>query len=118
MKGEINLKEIALILLNPFICHLLIHVGNCLLLHLHKKTHRLRERTYGYQGGRVVGREIGTDMYTLLYLKWITSKDLLYSTGNSTQCNAAGWMGGEFGGEWIHVYVWLSRFVVKLSQRC
>ena len=26
--------------------------------------------------------------------------------------------GGEFGGEWIHVYVWLSLFVVhlKLSQ--
>ena len=25
--------------------------------------------------------------YTLLYLKWITIKDLLYSTGNSAQCN-------------------------------
>ena len=25
------------------------------------------------------------DMYTLLYLKWITNKDLLYSTGNSAQ---------------------------------
>ena len=27
-------------------------------------------------------------------------------------------MGGEFGGEWIHVYVWLSPFTVdlKLSQ--
>ena len=22
------------------------------------------------------------DMYTLLYLKWITNKDLLYTTGN------------------------------------
>ena len=29
--------------------------------------------------------EFRIDMYTLLYLKWITSKDLLYSTGNSTQ---------------------------------
>ena len=28
------------------------------------------------------GREFGIDMYTLLYLKWITNKDLLYSTGN------------------------------------
>jgi len=30
----------------------------------------------------------------------------------------AAWMGGEFGGEWIHVYVWLSPFAVhlKLSQ--
>ena len=37
-----------------------------------KQTHRLRERTYGYQGGRVVGgivREFGIDRYTLLYLK-------------------------------------------------
>ena len=36
-------------------------------------------------------------MYTLLYLKWITNKDLLYSTGNSAQCYMAAWMGGEFG---------------------
>jgi len=59
-------------------------------------------------------------MYTLLHLKWVTNKDLLYSTGNSTQCYVAAWMGGEFGGEWIHVYVWLSPFVVhlKLSQHC
>ena len=29
-------------------------------------------------------------------------------------------MGGEFKGEWIHVYVWLSPFTVhlKLSQYC
>ena len=37
------------------------------------------------------------DMYTLLYLKWITNKDLLYSTGNSAQCYVAAWM-GEVGG--------------------
>ena len=24
---------------------------------------------------------------------------------NSAQCDVAAWMGGEFGGEWIHVYV-------------
>ena len=28
---------------------------------------------------------IGVDIYTLLYVKEITNKDLLYSTGNSTQ---------------------------------
>ena len=33
-----------------------------------------------------IGREFGMDMYTLLYLKWITNKALLYSTGNSAQC--------------------------------
>ena len=43
---------------------------------------------------------------------------LLNSTGNSAQCYVAAWMGGESGGEWIHVYVWLSPFPVhlKLSQ--
>ena len=43
-------------------------------------------------------REFGIDMYTLLYLKWITNKVLLYSTGNSAQCYVAAWVGGEFGG--------------------
>ena len=60
------------------------------------------------------------DMYTVLCLKWITNKDLLDSIRNSSQCYAAAWMGGEFGGEWIHVFVWLSPFAVhlKLSQNC
>ena len=30
--------------------------------------------------------QFGIDMYTLLYLKWITIRDLLCSTGNSAQC--------------------------------
>ena len=51
-------------------------------------------------------------MYTLLCLKWVTNKDLLYSTGKSVQCYVAAWMGGELGGEWIHVYVNLSPFTV------
>ena len=60
------------------------------------------------------------DMCTLLYLKWITNKDLLFSIGNSAECYVVALMGGEFGGEWIHVYVWLSPFSVhlKLSQHC
>ena len=63
-------------------------------------------------------REFGINMYTLLYLKWLTNKDLLDSTGNPAQCCVAAWMGGEFGEEWIHGYVWLSPFDVhlKLSQ--
>ena len=31
-------------------------------------------------------RELGMDMYTLLYLKWTANKDLLYSADNSAQC--------------------------------
>ena len=74
-------------------------------------------------GGRMgegTVRESGMDMDTLLYLTWRTSKDLLDSTGNSAQCHVAAWMGGEFGGEWIHVHVWLSPFAVhqKPSHHC
>ena len=38
------------------------------------------------------------DMYTLLYLKWLTNKVLLYSTWKSAQCYVAAWKGGEFVG--------------------
>ena len=64
-------------------------------------------------------REFGMDMYTLLYLKWIINKDLLFSIWNSAQWYVAAWMGGEFGGKWIHVYPWLSVPVhLKLLQHC
>ena len=74
----------------------------------------------GRKDAEGIGRELEMDLYTLLYLKWITSKDLQYSIGNSSQCYAESWIGGEFGGEWIHVYVRLSLFAVhlKLSQHC
>jgi len=56
--------------------------------------------------GEGVVRESGMDMDTLLYLKWITSKDLLFSTGASAQCYVAAWMGGGGGlGENGHVCV-------------
>ena len=64
---------------------------------------RLREGTYGCRGKDGGGgfREFGMDMYALLYLKWITDKDLLYSKG--IQLNVMwqpGWE-GSLGGEWI-----------------
>ena len=34
-------------------------------------------------------REFEMDVYTLLYFKWITNKDLLYSMWNSAQCYVA-----------------------------
>ena len=65
-------------------------------------------------------QRFGMHMYTLLYLKWITNKILLYSTGNSAQYSMAAWTRGESGGKRIHVYVWLNPFVVDLtlSQHC
>ena len=51
-----------------------------------KQTHRLREQTYGCQG---IFREFGMDMYTLLCLKWINNKDLLYGTWKSVHSYVA-----------------------------
>ena len=42
----------------------------------------LRTSLWLGEGGGI-GRGFGMDRYTLLYLKWITHMDLLYSTGNS-----------------------------------
>ena len=41
----------------------------------------------GWRDG--IDREFGMDMYTLIYLKWITNKDILDSTCNSAQCYVA-----------------------------
>ena len=39
----------------------------------------------GEEWGEGIIREFGMDVYTLLYLTWRTSKDLLSSRGNSAQ---------------------------------
>ena len=52
------------------------------------------------------------DVYTLLYFKWITSRDLLYSTGSSAQGYVAVWIGGGGWGR-NSAYVWLSSFTVQ-----
>ena len=54
--------------------------------------------------GKEIERKLGTDMDTLLYLTWRTSKDLLSSTGNCAQCYKPAWMGGKTGGERIDIY--------------
>ena len=51
-----------------------------------KQRHRCREQTYGHQGGKAAGGgegemmnwEIGIDMYTLMCIKWMSNKNLLY----------------------------------------
>jgi len=53
------------------------------LTYKQQQTHR--EQTYGCQREGIV-REFGKVMYTLLYSKRITNKNLLYSTWNSAQC--------------------------------
>ena len=52
-----------------------------------KLRHRCREQTYGHQGGKATGGlggvvvmywAIGIDMYTLMCIKLMTNKNLLY----------------------------------------
>ena len=56
-----------------------------------KSRHRCREQTYGHQVGKAavgggdgggMNWEFGVDMYTLMCIKWMTDKDLLYKKIN------------------------------------
>ena len=46
-------------------------------------------------GGGGINWETGIDRYTLLFIKHITSKGLLYSTGSSTQYSVMAYIGKE-----------------------
>ena len=59
-----------------------------------KLRHSCGEQTYGHQGGKVAGGvgwggvmnwAIGSDMYTLMCIKWMTNKNLLYKKINKIQ---------------------------------
>ena len=58
-----------------------------------------------HQGGMVGGINwgIGIDKNTLLYIKWITNKYLLYNTVNSSQYSVMTYMGIKSKKEWIYV---------------
>ena len=51
-----------------------------------KQRQRCREQMYGHQGGKVAWErgggvmnwEIGIDIYTLICIRWVTNKNLLY----------------------------------------
>ena len=74
-----------------------------------KQSHRCRKQIYGYQGQRWVVRginwKIEIDIYTLLYIKQVTNKNLLYSTENSTPYSVVAYMGKESKNEWLYVYI-------------
>ena len=69
---------------------------------------------------RSQGIIVFTQLYAICNVRLHVLFHLLNSTWNSAQCSVVAWMGGDFGGEWIHVYVWLGPFAVhlKLSQHC
>ena len=52
-------------------------------------------------------REFGMDMYTLLYLKWVTNKVLLGTQGTPLNVKWQPRWERSCGGEWIHVYDWV-----------
>ena len=63
---------------------------------------------------QVMGRagihwEISTDIYTLLYTKEITNKNMLCSTGNSTQYSVMAYMGKNLKqSRYRYVYNWIT----------
>ena len=64
--------------------------------------------------------ETGIDIYTLLYMKQITSQELLHSTENSTQYCIITRIGKESKKRWTYVYAQLIHIAVhlKLTQHC
>ena len=61
----------------------------------------------GKEKGEETVREFGINMHTLLYLKWVTNKNLLYSTGNSAQLHGSldgGWGRDLEENEYTHMY--------------
>ena len=68
--------------------------------------------------GRMRGRnwrQFGMDMYTLLYLKWITNNDLWYSTLNSAQFYVTTWVGRECGENgYMYMHGWVSLLSIEI----
>ena len=58
-------------------------------------------------------KDIGKVMYTLLYLKWVTNQNLLYSTQNSAQCYVPVWMDGRY---WRRVDICI--YIAEESLHC
>ena len=85
----------ALILIEIDILHVM-YMRACLCACLCRRQVGEKYCSYGCWGEGIV-RNFGKVVYTLLYLKYITNKNLLYSTGNSAQCYVAAWRGGELG---------------------
>ena len=72
--------------------------------------------TTGWRGG--INWETGIDIYILLYIKYIASKDLLQSTGNSTQYSTMAYMRKESKIQWIYVNAYINVTVCKCICKC
>ena len=78
-----------------------------------EQSHKHGKQTYGLlkEG---VNWEIGIYIYiyTLLYIKQTTNKDLMYNTGNSIQYSAMAYMGKQSKKEQMCVYVLMTHFAI------
>ena len=74
------------------------------LLTKQKQTQTLKTNLW-LPKGKGGGREFGTGTCTLLYMELMVNRDLLYSTGNSTQYSVITYIGKESKKEWLCVYV-------------
>lgn len=54
-------------------------------------------------------------MYTLVFIKQVTNKDLLQSAGNSTQHSTMAYMEKNLKSKWVYVYVEPTHFPVHLK---
>ena len=70
-------------------------------------------------GGEGRGRDKSED-WALLYIKYVTNGDLLYSTGNSSPYSVMTYMGKKSKKERLYVYVELIHSAVqqKITQHC
>ena len=59
--------------------------------------------TKGEKVGGGINQEFGINIYTLLYIKQINNKDLLYSTGNYIQYLKIVYNGKESEKEYIYI---------------
>ena len=51
------------------------------------------------------------NIYTLLYMKFVTNKDLLYSAGNYSQHLVINYNGKETEKEYIYIYIYKTEYI-------
>ena len=66
-----------------------------------------------------INKVFGIHTYTLLYIKQVTNKDPLYSTGNYMQYFVITFKGKEFEKEYVHICTYNQLAIyLKLTQHC
>ena len=83
-----------------------------------KQIHRHRKQIYGYQreGWRGINQEFEVKIYTLLYIKQTTNKDLQYNTGNYTEFLIITYNERECKKEYIYIYICITRSLYCITE--